>query len=200
MKNILKGEQPVHVLRKSLLNMEKSVLGAKELNDKYFGTDCCKLLYRCDIKGCKNIDSLLLGILYWGFPTNQHGICGNVLKSYSTLKKMTAYLRKNPNLGISQYNILVEEYFNEMHGVGLAFLSKLMFFMNVKIDGYPCVIEDQFVRAGIGKSGYEELKKLGYISYRKYPKYIAAISNIAAQENITPEELEYRLWSLGKAI
>ena len=27
MKNILKGEQPVHVLRKSLLNMEKSVLG-----------------------------------------------------------------------------------------------------------------------------------------------------------------------------
>ncbi len=192
---------PVIVRRSSWANVETNSSIASRLNSSLYGVDPMVLIDRERVFRARNSERFLQLVLLWGFPTGMHGIGASAFANWNQLLTLYQYLREHNHLTNTQYLENVIPMFNQIHGVSLAFFSKLLYFMNVTISGAPAVINDTFVREGIGKVLGPEIIHLNNVAkykYRLYPDFLCEMQNLANQLGSTPERLEYVFWLIGK--
>lgn len=132
----------VRVRRNTFSRMEYLIKGAKLRNDSFFEHNRTICLTRKDVfDACtgSDLDKGLLSVLYWGFPTNSHGICQRVHEKFLPLKGIIKDYR-NRNLLDDDYEILmkrIEEDVNnnpDEKGLKMGFFSKLFYFYNIRLN------------------------------------------------------------------
>jgi hypothetical protein len=196
-----KNQCPILVKRKSWRNVEGQFEVARNLNNRLFGTEEQILIDRNSVFRTRDRDIFLQKVLFWGFPTGMHGVGKSALNNWDNLCRLYSYLKTHRNMCRAEYRQVVDNHFKQMKGLSLTFFSKLLYFMNVTIDGTPAVINDEFLRKGIKKVTGPEilpLKKAAKYRYSSYPDFLNEMVSLASNLHSTPERLEYVLWLIGK--
>lgn len=196
-----KDQCPVVVKRQSWRNVEGQFEVARNLNNRLFGTEEQILIDRNSVFRTRNRDMFLQRVLFWGFPTGMHGVGRSAFDNWDKLVALRLYLKRHPDLAVAEYRQIVSNHFSNMRGLSLAFFSKLLYFMNVTIDGAPAVINDDLLRKGINKVTGPEilpLKNVAKYRYMLYPDFLREMQLLARDLDSTPERLEYVFWLIGK--
>jgi hypothetical protein len=145
-------------------------------------------------------DLFALSVLLWGFPTNQHGVCGHALQNWENLMEWVGHLRRNREMTLQQLEEMIPHMHN-MRGLGISTFSKYMYFMGCRINGHCCLILDDRVAKGIWNltgSEFDDLKAAtqnnNHRVYRNYPAFLEAMENISTTMGVASHNLEYVLW------
>ena len=196
-------DQP-HVKVKAESKRRINVDCSARLNSLFFGDKDSVLISRKDIFAISRteVELFTLSVLYWGFPKDYNGICTNALRSWTELTGLVRRVRNHRIMDGDYYSGL-EQTMRDIDGINTSTFSKLFYFAKASIDGNDCVIMDSFVKRGIHKltgDDFAILKEsiVGANSYRVYPRYLSAISDLSRQIGVKAQNLEYALWLLGK--
>ena len=130
-------------------------------------------------------------IIFWVYPRNMKGNnFVNILASITQLKKM---ITKNGELSRSQFLLISDKL--KGSSIGLSTLSKILYFFEVKIEGYKSLILDQRIIEILNSGLYVELTSLNHINeYNKtelYAEYLALMNDAANALEMIPDQLEY---------
>ena len=201
---------PVLVKRKSLRNLERLNPLAARLNSIFFRNRnevsiTRKIIFAIDPQ--RNQDKFILLCLYWGFPTNMHGICGKLFRSMNAIRTLLDRITRQLEFTVEEFSRDIYPIMKGCYGLGMSFFSKLFYFCRLRIDGFPCLILDSFVYKGLGSVEDEKMTTIqcaskGYNnSWRPYIRYIQRMQAIVNQQQnstVRGEQLEYALFLSGK--
>lgn len=196
-----KDQCSIVIMRKSWRNVEGQFEVARNLNNRLFGTEEQILIDRNSVFRTRDRDIFLQKVLFWGFPTGMHGVGKSAFDNWDNLVALRLYLKRHPDLTVAEYRQMVSDHFSNMRGLSIAFFSKLLYFMNVTIDGALAVINDDLLRKGINKVTGPEilpLKNVARYRYMLYPDFLREMQLLARDLHSTPERLEYVFWLIGK--
>lgn len=202
-KNLPYREQ-AFIIRKEVWFPKDEEKRFKNQNDrikKIFGDKDSIMISRHDLFNSVNeLDLFIIKVLMWGYPTKGRG--KNIEKIFDpvnfdqTIKKLEA-IKQNE---IS--NEEVQALFSE--GLKLSTVSKLLYFLQIKVESYPALILDlRVIEAIAKKDGYtdDELNALKELSYENapklYPTYLKAISSLALKMNVKADQIEMFLFEFG---
>jgi len=91
--------------------------------------------------------------------------------------------------------------FDRTNGLGLATLTKLLYFNRVTFEGYPCLILDSRIISVLQEGTFAELQSLRHIRYRKgiehYIQYLRIMSEISERFATNTENFEQFLFLFG---
>ena len=178
----------------------------RRLSQLFFGERNQVLLTRKDVLRSRrgNVELFLLSVLFWGFPLNQRGRCARAFNNWDRLVAMTNQIRRHPEMSFQDY----EGFFramNAMGGLGISTFSKIFYFLQASIDGYPCLIMDNLVARGISRLEGDEFIQIHEAAdngrhryYANYPRYLEAARTLALMGGIPEHNIEYTLWLAGK--
>ena len=201
----MRDQCAVRVNRASLLNMENAVPIAVARNDRFFDGNQEVFLTREDVFAACAGDDLergLLSALYWGYPTNLHGVCSHVHQNYEIIINLLRNYR-NVNLTLDDYHTLWNSVFIPARGVNISTFSKILYFCNARLNGNPCVIYDNRVKSNIlyhlsDEVVFDGLRHAARManSYTAYWHYVECVAALAPVENgtIRSDKVEYVLW------
>ncbi len=89
-------------------------------------------------------------------------------------------------------------------GLGCTTLTKLLYFLGVKIDGSRALILDSRVTQALRKEWFLDYPELASINVndpmRKYIEYIHAMSRTAGELHVRPDQLEMFLFTFGNSL
>ncbi len=169
---------------------------------KVFGDKDSIMISRNDLFSTGDeLDLLVIKVLMWGYPTKGRGKnIDKILEPESfnqTLRKLEA-IRQNENIS----NEEVEALFSD--GLGLSTVSKLLYFLQIKVESFPSLILDlRVIDALTRKDEFEddELKSLKKLNYnnapKKYTKYLEAMQSLALKMDVQPDQIEMFLFEFG---
>ena len=197
-------QSSVLVRRSSLANMENKNSVAFMLNSSFFGDAGSLHISRQDVFDARNGDmtQFLLKALYWGFPTNSHGICSKVIENWETILSLTENLLTHPSISSVDYVETIYPVIQQCKGVGMGFFSKLFYFANLTIDDDKCIILDSFVYKGLERvQGFEKIRRQTS-SYTSAPlpylNYINGINIVSREAGVSPDCIEFSLFKTGR--
>lgn len=161
-------------------------------------------LNREDVRRKKdgNIDEFILSVLYWGFPTNRHGIHKNVYSNYNEINDLANIIKNKQSFTEEEYRNQIWPVIQQCHGVNLSFFSKLFYFSGMLINDAPCIILDNRVYKAIRSLTGEDTRQLRttiqYFRNRPAPyiEYISIIKGLSDHYGLEPERWEYALWQV----
>lgn len=171
---------------------------------KVFGNDNSVMISRHDLFNSTNeLDLFIIKVLMWGYPTKGRG--KNIEKILEpenfdqTIKKLEAVKQKDIS------NKEVEALFSD--GLKLSTVSKLLYFLQTKVESFPALILDlRVIEAITRKNGFDddELVDLKALSYdnapKQYPKYLKAINNLALKMDVKAGQIEMFLFEYGTTL
>ena len=199
--NPLECQPEIVAHRQSFLHAEAGHPSIAELNNQLF-TDGVLRQRRIDVFNQRENDILFpLSILYWGFPTNMHGIGTHLYDSYEKVRDISTYIRMNQDITRATFMRTVVPMLNECYGLGLSFFSKLFYYSGLKIDGARCTINDKKVRGAIAGTvclEFTALRQYNSGTYSSYVHYVQEVEKLANQFGCTPDCVEYALF-VGRA-
>ena len=193
-------QKPIIAYRHSFLNAENEHQEISVFNDHLFNDDGELRQSRNDVFNRVNngaIQEAILSILYWGFNRNQRGIGTRLYESFNNVIVLARYIQQHQNITAESFLQTIVPMMNNCHGLGLAFFSKLFYFFNLHINGFPCIILDSRVREtvhAINDPRLNNLRHYSAYSYSRYPQYIEEISRIAQEFGCQPDQIEYALF------
>lgn len=177
---------------------------ADRLNTLFFGDKDQVFLSRKMLMSIprREMDLFTISVLYWGYPDNNRQRCTFAIRAWNELIALVRDIRSHRNMSLEHYAGL-EPIMSGIHNLNISTYSKFFYFAKASIDGYPCVILDNNVMAGIDNlegEVFEELKRnvIGTNRYRVYPRYLQAMGNLAAQIGVPAQNIEYALWLAGR--
>ena len=200
-------QSPIRVKRQSLINLEERNTTARDNNAMLFLNRDEISISRQDIFSINakdNIDQFIVSVLYWGFPTNMHGICRKVFESYSVIRDLTLKILNQPNVTLEYYQEDIYPIIARCYGVKMAFFSKLFYFCRMSINGIPCLILDSFVYKGLGCVDDAQIKQIqveadGYnYKFMPYYSYIQGINALSERAQVRGEQIEYILFTISR--
>lgn len=193
-------EQSFTTLRSTWLKAETESSWLTPLNNKLFNSKEQLILNRQDVFESPNIEEKIIKTIYWGYPRGKRGNhFSNILKSFETLKELCLELKKKETITSQQYLNLLES-FKKIDGLGLSTYTKILYFLEVKIDHNPCLILDQRIIKVIQQNKYTCFKNLSINAYNKeikYPEYLQLINGIAQELDTKPENVEQFLFQFN---
>ena len=149
-------------------------------------------LSRNEIFNTADLKTKLVLILIWGYRTD-------VRNTPSILGQMDAMVRLHNQY--MSHSIDGEEYLKGLLNIdrlGLSTASKILYFMNVRIDGHPCVIVDARVESALPV--IREFSDIGRgEDVQFYKAVLAKVDELSINRSIPNENIEYFLYSLGIA-
>ena len=179
-------------------------LEADRLNALFFGDKEEVFLSRKELMSIprREADLFTISVLYWCYPNNNWQRCTYAMRAWNDLIALVRDIRNHRNMS-SDYYAGLEPIMAGIHNLNISIYSKLFYFAKASIDGYPCVILDNNVMAGIDNlegEVFEELKSsvIGTNRYRVYLRYLQAMGNLAAQIGVPAQNIEYALWLAGR--
>lgn len=147
-------------------------------------------LTREDIFNEQDIKTKFVKILVWGYP-------GDVRNTPSILNQIDTLIDIH-NKYVNK-EIEGEQYLNDLLAVnrmGLSTASKILYFMNVRINNSSCVIIDARVISAF--QIVHELATIHGTDRNMYKTAVSRIGQIAQENDIDPDQIEYFLFDLGK--
>lgn len=93
---------------------------------------------------------------------------------------------------------------NQVCGLGISLLSKLLYFCGADIEGVPAQILDKRIIGAIRSNRFKEFEEFGYISYNRaslrFAEYSEAIYVIAENLGVAPSQVEMFLSEYGEHV
>ena len=181
---------------------EKEISWLMEFNNNLFGDSETLILSRQDIlNATSSTRDLILKTIYWGYPINMRGNhFVNIMHNIEPLEMAINKLKSKKNLTDNDFEEL-KNVFKTIPGLGLSTYSKLLYFLNFKINGNPCLILDQrLIDAINGKqfSEYFSLKPLtDYNKESKYSEFLKITNQLANDLQTEGENIEQFLFTYG---
>lgn len=152
-----------------------------------------------------NIERFLLSVLFWGYPQNNRGRCMKAFECWDSLIDFARQIRHHPDMNLDDYEQLIPIMHNNLPGLGISTLSKILYFSNATIEGKKCIILDDNEARGIASLTGPETIDLRtplinghHRLYRNYPLFLNALHDIANNLQIPAHNIEYTLWLVGK--
>lgn len=204
--NPLSDQPKVEVLRRSFANIHGN--NTEDLLTLFFGTEDSRYLSRSNVMALshrRDVNLFSLSVLFWGFPMNQHKICQSAFQNWDTLLGWISTLRRNRSITQQQFVEMIPIMHNDLHGLGIATLSKYLYFTGCSINGHNCLILDNQVAKGIDNLAGNEFNDLKqavcnnrHRHYRNYPSYLEAMHNLSLYIGVPAQNLEFVLWLAAK--
>ena len=139
----------------------------------------------------KDTSKKLIMILVWGYPSDTRNTPTIIEKISSLIKLQKQY--ENGAIDGEQYlmDLLA------VRRLGLSTATKILYFMNVSIDGHPCIIADARVEAALPLiKEFATIKKGEGIPF--YKRFIGKVDELAKTYGLAHDSIEYFLFNLGK--
>jgi hypothetical protein len=161
---------------------EKTIEGYPYWPDLFPEGEDVLQLSRKDIFDTQTAETKILKIIMWGYPRGMRG------KHFSTIlqklpelaDKLKTYRGKD--IPKTAYEENLRPIFAKTRGLGLSTYSKLLYFFEMKIDGYPCLILDDRLLRSFRTGQFEELKELPGIPKYKPTKWYVDYLRVMHQE------------------
>lgn len=170
--------------------------------EKVFGKENSLMISRNDLfKATNELDLFVIQVLMWGYPTKGRG--NNIKKILEperfnqTIERLNAVKQKG-----NITNKDVEALFSD--GLGLSTVSKLLYFLQIKVESFPAMILDQRVINAIsGETRFEDedVKQFEPLKYENgityYKNYLAFLNELSVKMNVKPDQIEMFLFEFG---
>ncbi len=202
------------------IDLEEEYEWLKKYNDKWFTKNDTLsnkkeevhtlTISRQDIFNCNNSDSFkefILKTIYWGYTGGTRGNhFRDILSEIKTIEDVLLELKRKTNLNEDDFNKAAND-FKPITGLGLSTYSKLLYFLDIKFNDYPCLILDQRIIDVFNNNNlFEELKIKSIIKMNKnnketksidYLRYLRLINQLALKLNTKEENIEQFLFTFG---
>ena len=150
----------------------------------------------------KSTEEFIFKVLLWGYPTRGRGNNIEKLLEKENLKQLKITLEKYKNNNISTEE-LVEDV-AKIKGLGISTVSKFLYFLNAKIDGFKALILDNQILNVINRKRISELNQLSSLkrerALKKYSRYLEKMSELSKELECEPDQIEIFLFSFGKNV
>jgi len=188
------------------------VASQNHIVEDIFRENDIKKISRSEIRSERNnLNLFIIKTLMWGYPTKGRGNNIENLLTNENFHKLQTLLEKYSNLKNISYSELVSDLkYYKIKGLGISTLSKFLYFLEIKIDGYKCVILDDKLIDIINNSNFEEIKPIIGITREfslkqsknklNYINFLETINNISLKLNVDPENVEMFLFFFGKSL
>jgi hypothetical protein len=190
-------EQSFTTKKSTWLKAENDYSWLKELNKTLFDKYGQLTLNRQDVFNSKTIEEIIIKTIYWGYPRGKRGNhFRNILNSFDVLVLHCSQLKDSETITSAEYFKLMND-FKKIEGLGLSTYTKILYFMDIKIDYNPCLILDQRIINVIQTNHYPCFKYLSINNYnkeKKYPEYLALMNHLSQELQTKPENLEQFLF------
>jgi hypothetical protein len=176
----------------------------KKYNDKIFQGERERIITRGELLNFfsnneNDVNLFILLVIYWGYPSGmRNNYFEEIIKKMSTLNGVITEIKDSPV--IENFEVFFIEKTKGMNGLGLSTFSKLLYFLNVKIEGEAALILDlriiDILRNSIFRA--KSFEKIRYENaYKKYPEYLKYMKQRANTLNATSEQLEIFMFIFG---
>jgi hypothetical protein len=178
-----------------------NVQSQQSLINEVFDANEVITLNRYDLKEAIHFDLKLfiLKTLMWGYPTKGRGNNLNNLLKDENFELLTSTLYKYHESRITIEQLL--EDIKSIPGLGLSTMSKFIYFLNSKIDGYKALILDNRIIEVINGNSYKELNHLRDIRYNNaityYSLYNETMDKLAKSMDVESDQIEMFLFMFG---
>jgi len=131
-------------------------------------------------------------ILLWGYPNDQHGVVGQLLPQLATIAQVTGI-----QAPWDQYYL---KFRIKVANINISTITKLAYFHRLQFNGLDALILDS--RVIKNSANWVETSGLG-LTYPNaqslYIGYLTVMNQISNRLGCTADQLEFFLFSLGKA-
>jgi len=184
-------------------NAEKEINWLSVLNDKLFDNQETLNISRQDIfNSNSSTRELILKTIYWGYTSGMRGNhFVNILQNIQTLEMTFSDLKSKNSLTSSDFNNLTKTV-KDIPGLGLSTYSKLLYFLNIKFNGNPCLILDQRLIDVFASKTYSNFSSLSGITYNKaekeyYLNFLEKVNQKSLELGTQGENIEQFLFMFG---
>jgi hypothetical protein len=150
----------------------------------------------------ESTEEFIFKVLLWGYPTRGRGNNIEKLLEKENLEELKIILEKYKNNNISTEE-LVEDV-SKIKGLGISTVSKFLYFLNAKIDGFKALILDDQILNVINRKRVSELNQLSSLkrekALKKYSEYLEKMSELSKELECEPDQIEIFLFSFGKNV
>jgi hypothetical protein len=150
----------------------------------------------------ESTEEFIFKVLLWGYPTKGRGNNIKILLEKENLEELKIILEKYKNNNVSTEE-LVEDV-SKIKGLGISTVSKFLYFLNAKIDGFKALILDDQILNVINRKRISELNQLSSLkrekALKKYSKYLEKMSELSKELECEPDQIEIFLFSFGKNV
>ena len=157
-------------------------------------------LSRADIHLEKDIRYKTIKTLMWGYPT---GGRGNNLNTAFDKNNFEYIVRTLKSYNKQTTLIEIKEDLNDKKiGLGISSISKLLYFLDLELEGYRCQILDDIIIEVIKSEKFEELLHLQNLNrsnaFNQYTSYNRTLSDISSNLDCTPDQVELFIYMFGR--
>lgn len=142
----------------------------------------------------------VFAIILWGYPRG-YTRANNMVRSFPLFLKQVEYLSDQLYTHKSITADELKQMLKTCKGVGLSTLSKLLYFFNIKVEGYKCLIMDARIIGVLCQDKFTELHPLsGVREHNKehfYPEYLKICAQLSKKYGYKPDQLELFLFMFG---
>ena len=195
-------EQCFTTKRSTWVNFEHSDDEFKRINNSIFKSNDIVCISRNDLfKSNSKLKEFIIKTIYWGYSGGMRGNnFSNILSKVDNIENELLKLKQIINPTSNDF-FLSAAVFKNITGLGLSTYSKLLHFLEITIDGYPCLILDQRLIDIFKNRMFSEYQTLEAISsYNKiklYPKYLELTNSIASKFQTNGGNIEQFLFIFG---
>ena len=184
---------------------EKRFQFFNEFNDKYFINERYTLSRQDIFDTNDRIQETVIKTIFWGYPNGMQGgheYFGSILDSIEN-NNLTIALNELKSLNNATENDFFSfvEKMKEIKGIGLSTYSKILYFLDIKINSIPAVILDNRLISVINDNFYDQFNHFEKITESNresnYLNYIKTIYSIANSINTKSENIEQFLFIFG---
>lgn len=142
-------------------------------------------------------ETLVIAVILWGYPA---GMRGNHFKNITDKLDIVVSLLKEASNGITDW----DSHYNatkSIQGLGLSTYTKFLYFINAKVNSFPCVILDKRIIDSINKSflsGFYTLKGINTGNAEKrYPDFLQLIDDFSKKYSASHGQVEMFIFEFG---
>ena len=150
----------------------------------------------------KSTEEFIFKVLLWGYPTRGRGNNIKILLEKENLEELKIILEKYKNNNVSTEELVGDV--SKIKGLWISTMSKFLYFLNAKIDGFKALILDNQILNVINRKRILELDQLSTLTREKavkeYSRYLEKMSELSKELECEPDQIEIFLFSFGKNV
>lgn len=142
----------------------------------------------------------IFSIILWGYPRNMRG--NSFFGVLEHTFRLEGLIKDSQNLTVQEFEKILKEL--KGTGIGLSTLTKILYFFNITLNGYKCLILDSRIIDVLKSGKFLELVSLKKITEfnknRFYPTYLKIMAEIAGLNGYSVDQLEIFLFMFGNSL
>ena len=145
----------------------------------------------------KDLNGFVVATLLWGYPS---GMRGNHFSNITNEMESLIKVLNEAKLGVKDWPLHYEKV-KDIRGLGLSTYTKYLYFLGVKVKGYPALIFDDRIIRTMNKGLFTEFESLNKVKSHNavgnYPAYLKNMDEVANKLGLKHGKLEMFLFEFG---